>query len=183
MFCYVTKSDTNFQKSEGHPNLKSKGKPQTSKVNQNVTKKDRKRGPGTSKFAKTKKRTRLTSTKVADLLQKIWKWWWSFKCKLTHRKGKGKRISWTSLLQDLVKQYASWLKQPGNKWRMFVCYQRRVARMCQASATDQWYWGMVTSCWPLEKVKYLGINLSQQQKMLRLLKTVVWHDGTHEKYF
>ena len=74
MFCYVTKSDTNFQKSEGHPNLKSKGKPQTSKVNQNVTKKDRKRGPGTSKFAKTKKRTRLTSTKVADLLQKILKW-------------------------------------------------------------------------------------------------------------
>ena len=146
MFCYVTKSDTNFQKSEGHPNLKSKGKPQTSRVSQNVAKKDRKRGPGTSKFAKTKKRTRLTSTKVADLLQKILKWWWSFKCKLTHRKGKGKRISWTSLLQDLVKQYASWLKQPGNKWRMFVCYQRRVARMCQASATDQWYWGMVTSC-------------------------------------
>ena len=109
--------------------------------------------------------------------------WWSFKCKLTHTKGKGKRISWTSLLQDLVKQYASWLKQPGNKWRIFVCYQRRVARMCQASATDQWYWGMVSSCQRLEKAKYLGINLSQQQKMLRLLKTVVWHDGTHEKYF
>ena len=47
-WCYVTKSDTDFQESEGHPNLKSKGKPQTSKASEKVVKNGRKRGPGGS---------------------------------------------------------------------------------------------------------------------------------------
>ena len=52
---YVTKSDTNFQESERHSDLKSKGKPQTRKESEKVAKKGRKRGLGTSKIAKTKK--------------------------------------------------------------------------------------------------------------------------------
>ena len=64
----VTKSDTDFQESEGHPDLKSKGKPKTSKASEKVSKKGRKRGPGGSKVAKTKKRKRLTSSEVADIL-------------------------------------------------------------------------------------------------------------------
>ena len=45
-WCYVRKSDTNFRESEGHPDLKSKGKPQTSKASKKVAKKSRKRDPG-----------------------------------------------------------------------------------------------------------------------------------------
>lgn len=67
-WCYVTKSDTDFQEGEGHPDLKSKGKPKTSKASEKVAKKGRKRGPGGSKVAKTKKRKRLTSSEVADIL-------------------------------------------------------------------------------------------------------------------
>ena len=56
-WCYVTQNDMDFQESEGHPDLKSK-----------VAKKGRKRGPGGSKVAKTKKRKHLTSSEVADIL-------------------------------------------------------------------------------------------------------------------
>ena len=67
-WCYLTKSDTDFQESEGHPDLKSKGKPKTSKASDKVAKKGRKRGPDGSKVAKSKKRKRLTSSEVADIL-------------------------------------------------------------------------------------------------------------------
>ena len=67
-WCYVTKSDTDFRESEGHPDLKNKGKTKTSEASENVAKKGRKRGPGGSKVAKTKKRKRLTSSQVADIL-------------------------------------------------------------------------------------------------------------------